>query len=110
MYVYKVGPIDEWDGWIQPDGGLGDRSECTSSLRADRAEYQALLNQAQTLAHRLAWEGDTLQGPFISMLPDPRSASSKMMIAWKQRNDGITFVASPFPLKHLEDYLHTQDQ
>ena len=47
------------------------------------------------LAATLGWEGDIREGPFTTMLrdPDDRGGSSTRAIAFKQDNNGVTFVA-----------------
>jgi hypothetical protein len=45
------------------------------------------------------WEGDIVNGPY--WIPLPTEGDEKFLIAWKQTNNGTSFVASPFSLPWL---------
>ena len=65
------------------------------------AEYEKLRDEAFELARAKGWEGDTRQGPFIAGIPTG-DYTTGILIAWKQGNNGITFIASPFKLPWLD--------
>jgi len=52
-----------------------------------------LLAAAQKLALKHGWEGDTIQGPFLSAIPH-EDGNADLVLAWKQSNNGTTFIAS----------------
>jgi len=109
--VYAAGPIDwEWE--------LSPSVEKLKALVAEREKsnpmYQYgglsadglmdLFEHAKTDATAAGWEGDFALGPIVFTLPDPDSNSFAIGFAWKQSNNGSTFVMSPFELPWLSDY------
>lgn len=53
-------------------------------------------------ARQIGWEGDIREGPFIAGFPnDPDATWAAYMIAWKQQNNGMSFICAPFPLPHV---------
>jgi hypothetical protein len=71
---------------------------------SDPSEVVSRFQHATRLATRIGWEGDFRNGPFISAMPaEHGNGYSEFLIAWKQDNNGTTFIASPFPLLWLED-------
>jgi hypothetical protein len=52
-------------------------------------------------ARQLGWEGDGRCVQFVI----PHGGSFEICLAWKQGNNGTSFVASPVALPHLEDSL-----
>jgi hypothetical protein len=80
------------------ENGLPDRWwSCTSH------ELMCRYIAARSIARRVHWEGDIRSGsgPFICPIPDGDS-TGEYLIAWKQNNNGTTFIASPFRLSWLE--------
>jgi hypothetical protein len=67
-----------------------------------RDSYISVSNGAYALARLVHWEGDIREGPFVSMLPFPGNNWSAPIIAWKQDNNGTTFIASPVSLPWVE--------
>ena len=55
---------------------------------------------ARQLGRRIGWEGD-FRGPISCPLPNG-DCGGEYLIAWKQDNNGATFVASPFALLWLQ--------
>ena len=121
VYVYSSGPIDHWDGWTPMSEFL--RGLVGLEL-ANKAPFTVAAFLAFTLkaAHAIAkepgyyWEGD-VRGSFgeLSMqdyeenmyvaLPSgdfPRNLS-ELSIAWKQDNNGSTFLVSNRPLAIQDD-------
>jgi len=62
---------------------------------------------AQAAAKEVDWEGDIRKGeqPYVSPLPHHDDTICEFLIAWKQDNNGSTFVASPYPLPWLEEQM-----
>jgi hypothetical protein len=89
IYVYKCYAIDYWDGWQR--------------IHYRDTEATKFLHRAQeiALAH-LEWEGDVNDGPYIAPLPC-NDAYCDFMVAWKQKNNGDTFIGCPYALLWLDD-------
>lgn len=107
IYVYKKGPIDDWSGWLTYDEYIKIAKSRMSDLNeaALAAKISSLRKDAERLAKEIGWEGDFSMGPFYSAIPGTDgNPDSCLLIAWKQPNDGTTFVASPFRLTWLDGY------
>jgi hypothetical protein len=106
MFVYARAAIDYWPGWIKEQELKNQLiSEMMPVEHGNRSisTYFAFLAKAQELARKIGWEGDIGSGPFIAGLPTHETASDgQYVIAWKQSNNGDTFVASPYRLPWLE--------
>jgi hypothetical protein len=101
MIVYCITPIDDWRGWLKPEKLFTDSPRVETLYTKKRWEESWIL--AQKLALEIGWEGDIREGcgPFVSVLPQPDV--DNFLIAWKQDNNGTTFVASPYRLPWLEE-------
>lgn len=113
LYIYQTSPIDWWQGWHRLDRNdiagsaekLVDDSPDYGVDGGERygAEVAQMLEEARALAQaHLLYEGDYRQGPFLSAMPNPGTGSSLPILAWKQDNNGTTFIASRVPLSHIE--------
>jgi hypothetical protein len=104
MIVYCLPPIDFWAGWqkISDVYRIETPDEVGFYEFRDPDEWRRLWAQAKPLAQRLGWEGDFREGPFVSVLPTG-DCDCSILIAWKQDNNGTTFVASPYRLPWLEN-------
>lgn len=106
MYMYRMQPIDFWFGWMREGEYLRRLSKIAKESRLDvnpfLVEYGARRAQAFDLARDCDWEEDIINGPFISAVPDATAHENLILIAWKQGNNGDTFVASPVRLEWLE--------
>lgn len=102
MFAYAVGPIDHWNGWQRPENVFvgGDNNYDTHQI----SEWPPLWERAKNLGQMAGWEGDIIAGPFVSVLPNEPGDHwpGGVMIAWKQANNGETFVVTPFLLPWLE--------
>ncbi|MBF0449003.1 MAG: hypothetical protein HQL67_12440 [Magnetococcales bacterium] len=125
MYVYSTPPIDFWDGWLSFRDELAKRvvwerqnpgkssepgtlvcgADYESIGKAEgmgSAALEELLYRAMHIAARNhGWEGDIRDGPYIAGVPEGEYCSS-VMVAWKQDNNGTTFIGSPVRLPWLE--------
>jgi len=117
LHVYSTGPIDIWDGWIPMLHFLSvpipnyDVSEFTHAHLNERSELVHRFCQACQLARSIGWEGDFRQGPYVSAIPAGDSeCHSELLIAWKQDNNGTTFIASPFALPWMGNADHRVEQ
>lgn len=105
MFVYARTAIDYWSGWMTEEQYLKQLGTSGVPGEAPRqaAQYEQFKRKAFALAKKVGWEGDIREGPFIAGLPtDETGDDGKIMIAWKQDNNGDTFVASPLKLEWLE--------
>jgi hypothetical protein len=105
LFVYHVGPIDDWEGWtpvqqLVPEDG----TKWTEWIYRDDAVRRWA--QAMQLARQIGWEGDVRggffgpDGPWVCPLPCG-DCQNDYLIAWKQDNNGSTFIASPVALPWL---------
>lgn len=106
MIVYQLGPIDVWFGWTHLDDVLATASKPLDE-RIDLCPYstttlQNTLTRAQRLAEALGWDGDLREGPYFSRLPENDFYPGSFLLAWKQDNNGTTYIASPYRLPWLE--------
>ncbi|MBF0371611.1 MAG: hypothetical protein HQL52_19415 [Magnetococcales bacterium] len=103
LHVYEIAPIDFWNHWTSMLAFLASPYRDNGPF-SDPCEVLNRFQRATQLALRLGWEGDFRKGPFISAIPaEHGEGHSEFLIAWKQDNNGITFIASPFPLPWLAD-------
>ena len=102
MIVYKIGPIDHWNGWHEPSDLFRALSGFGDCEWLDPADWERSWNKAQKLALQLGWDGDIRTGPFVTVLPDQDGSTPPFLIGWKQDNNGTVFVASPLHLPWLE--------
>ncbi len=94
MYVYAIPPIDF--GWEY----LQLASEFFLGYSGTQYDFTARMTLAMSGAHELGWEGDH-GGFFVFMMPD--DGYFDYGFAFKQSNNGTTFVASPRPLSQYID-------
>jgi len=103
LYVYGIWPIDFWGGWTKESNFIFDEDiDTEGACYFSRRKYDAMLAQAKLGATKVGWQGDIREGPFLSSMPDP--PDSHIVIAWKQDNGGLTFVASEAKLPWLEEH------
>lgn len=108
LIVWATGPLDYWDGMIHlknfasafAEEFEGDHFE--ESPKQFQQRIIAMAEEAQMLATHVGWEGDIIQGPYLTFLPDPANNQTFPVFAWKQQNNGSTFVASVRPLHHMD--------
>lgn len=104
VYVYQFATGAQWAAGDSVETylrGLLD-VDFTQSLRADRlAAVTAFLDEAFQLAHTIGWTGTAREMPQMFSLPGMPAEEAIHMIAWEQ-DDGIAFIASPYPLPWLD--------
>ena len=104
MIIYCLPPIDQWSGWQKPDKvftGIEDDDGDTHPA----FEWEPLWKEAQLMAVEMGWEGDVREGPYVTVLPRKPGDywPGYVVVAWKQDNNGTTFLASPIRLEWLEN-------
>lgn len=113
MYVYHTNPIDFWDGWQRPSEvfKVGDHYYAQGPIEPSYLTpklWEETWERAKAGALKLGWEGDIREGPYIAMCPIPDggpeyNGDGTFFVAWKQDNNGETFIASPFRLPWLHN-------
>lgn len=101
-YAYALAPIDFWAGWMKEPDFEHQLAEvyAADDVPAVLRDYLEFRDAALGLARKIEWEGDFREGPFVAGLPS--IDQSRILIAWKQDNNGTTFVVSPSPLPWLD--------
>ncbi len=106
MFAYARAAIDFWDGWQnEPEflASLFKGYDLVEDAESAVSRYVKTLRKAKEVATHIGWEGDIREGPFIAGLPTSSTGyDNQYMIAWKQDNNGDTFVFSPYRLPWLE--------
>lgn len=114
MFVYCLNPIDLWTGWLSEaeykQQLLSNMDHDLHAVADAWDEYISFKSKAFELAKQIGWEGDIRHGetPDIAGLPSAGDGDGKVMLGWKQDNNGTTFVASPYPLPWLDRYAFNQ--
>src|SRR5262245_24164841 len=112
MIVYQIDPIDTWGGWKLLKDVLAEidlSTEQRDEVKAwtDHYAYNSgalldALKQAHHLATLLDIEAnDVREGPYLAPLPENNCCPTAFLLAWKQDNNGTTYIASPYPLPWL---------
>lgn len=106
-HLYRTAPIDVgWDflltlteafALLEAAEERGEPIDVDLSHDQLRAQFVEVQERAETIG----WEGDFRVEPHVLMLPDPASGRLAPGFVWKQDNDGLCFVASPFALPWL---------
>lgn len=95
MFMYEVGPIDFWRGCAPLVRVLAELPQREARelllLFADCVRWMAQ-------AEGCPWEGDFREGPFVFHVPMPGDPEMAVGFAWKQDNNGDTFLCSPVRL------------
>lgn len=101
LFVYEADqPIDFWRGWL-------DISQVVQSIKEDgggNIDYQELIMlmvDAFDGASKIDWEGDIREGPYFSVMPTNEDFCP-FIVAWKQNNNGQTFLGARVPIYSLE--------
>lgn len=119
-FVYMIEPIDDWTGWmdkaallssvffedfVEPPPALTISERIKHDIERGRGVLSVFEQRAFSMARTAGWEGDIRQGPYFSALP-PASHDNHcyaaIMMAFKQDNNGQTFIATPYALPWIE--------
>lgn len=105
IYVYVLSPIDI--GWSFLRKATDVAKQMIDGERFEEAaEFLLFFKEAKERAKRYGWEGDfkCYAEPRVISFPIHESCSFEMAIAWKQSNNGTTFVVSGVPMPWLEEF------
>jgi hypothetical protein len=105
--VYQIPPMDAgWNFWstletVRSESLLvdicgGDENIYDYELR----DFDRILLEASSAAQGMGWNGEFRIDPHVFWLPD--FGVPKYGFAWKEENNGTTYVASPQSLPHLD--------
>ena len=108
-YVYCTGPLDFWNGWHDAADIVRERgdglTEYGEGKFVDKEEFDRCYAELIKKATDMGWEGDIIEGPFVSVFPQEEfnAYHPRIMIAFKQRNNGTCFIYSGWPLVQFEN-------
>lgn len=102
IHGYVISPIDFWNGCQTFDQYMWQLGRVGDERRELRNYAERFLCAARCLAPELGWEGDIREGPYVFLLP--HDGNCEIGIAWKQENNGTTFVFAPVALPWLESH------
>src|SRR3954454_7143773 len=107
MYIYTLAPVDCWEGdWVGMDEFVRTHPEL--GLAAIRFAMEAAAVAAGCSSG--GWEGDIRGDDLYATSYDRLILTEyqelvfrpEIIVAWKQDNNGQTFVASRFPINALD--------
>ena len=105
FYIYSLPPIDWWHGFQ----AVGDYIEhMKSELNAfgdtfNTTRFISDLMELAPLFARAGWEGDIREGVYLAGLPTDEP-DTELIFALKQKNNGSTFIASPYRLPWIKEH------
>lgn len=106
MFIYERGPIDYWTGWHTFDNFIKELYEERNFIGDNELKKIAdqLKKRKEELIYSFAkhtiWEGNGEW--YISSIPGDQEKDgtySEFIIAVKQLNNGLTFIATPYPME-----------
>lgn len=111
MYAYHIGPIDyAWSQLKTVEDTAAEMAAFEARVAVVNAaevveypevkQFLADWQEAKSLACGEGWEGDFRQGPVVFWIPE--GGSFAYGFAFKQDNNGSTFVISPVPMPWLD--------
>lgn len=103
-YVYTVGPIDHWPGWLtgkQLGKALRRERLVLQGKAYSRHAVQLMENLFRKAFVTAGWEGDGTV--CYTVLPRPDYCDTIVIGAVKQGNNGSVFIASQIALLFLDD-------
>lgn len=113
MFIYQIAPIDLWWG-VHTLKSLkkqlkklhGPKDITRHIIMNDLEVFMENCKEEVKKAVGSYWDGDVREGPFVFSIP--YDVEMKLGFAWKQDNNGTTYVCSPVELTHLplEDRLY----
>ena len=103
MFIYAIDPIDFWAGWLtekEYTDRLPEKFAYTGDAEQMLEGFKGFRDAAFGFAKLFfGWDGDIREGPFVIGVPNDKC---EVIVAWKQDNNGTTFIASPHRLPWLK--------
>jgi len=108
-FLYECPPLDWFEALKSFEEYLEGIKLQHEGIKSDNV-VEGEINEAITLlmeacyiaAKNSSWEGDIRTGPFVVGLPG--DCDAKILIIFKQDNDGTTFLLSPVELPYLKGH------
>lgn len=102
IYIYAISPIDFWFGWTPLDKALEGVHPDDDFAREFYDDILTRFEKVKPWALAAGWEGDMRGGAYFVPIPW-ETGGYEFLLAWKQDNNGMTFVVSPTPLSWLDE-------
>lgn len=109
-FVYSLDAITDYWWGMKPVAAVVAEIDATHPDGRVVGYIEHELNAAKKAAIEAGWEGDIIQGPFVVMLPAMSDycwlgdyEAWVAMFAWKQSNNGRTYLVSRIRLPFQED-------
>ena len=106
--LYQIPPMDSGWGLFEPLERARGTTLLNDVCGGDEEYYEfeliafdAALEAAKSEARHLGWRGDISVEPKVIWLP--ADCAPCYGFAWKAKNNGSTYVASPIALSHLAE-------
>lgn len=113
MYAYHIAPIDfMWDALptvkefikkLHDQYQVSNYEEYNDFPNFDCRKFLSDLKKGEEIAGKIGWEGDFRIEPHVFMLPLDE-LEFVYGFAWKQDNNGSTFIISPVDLPWLRTW------
>lgn len=105
-YIYAQSPIDYWLRWKTPMEYIKSVRNLYEEEKDDPDfhinDFICRLVEIAGCFKKAGWEGDISgQDLYVTELPNG-NFEMKIMVGLKQDNNGMTFIASPYPLPWME--------
>lgn len=105
-FVYVLGPnTDRWVGWLTPEEA--EAPERARQLGEDWHDWIAsrVAHAERQIKSRTGWRGsDVREGPFVAgLMPAEQGEEFQLAVAFKQDNNGMIYVWSPYAFPWLEE-------
>ncbi|HDR2753176.1 TPA: hypothetical protein QCJ76_001744 [Enterobacter asburiae] len=109
-YFYRMSPIDFYWEFLDTVEETVEKLTKFTEDEADPLSYNGLSGfladwkEAKSVALNGKWEGDFRGSPRVFWIP----AEQEFLyaFAWKQDNNGSTFIVSPHALPHLNEHTY----
>lgn len=110
IFVYSRQPIDYWYGWMTEHQYLTALlKDWTPDDPIPFISYVERRSEGMKIAAQIGWEGDVRGDVMVAGLPSADIGDDgDILIAWKQDNNGQTFIVSPVHLPWLEQDPHQE--
>jgi hypothetical protein len=107
FFAFHVAPIDLWQVKTTPAEVVKRLAEDTESDSNwhQLSEFLSFLNEVDGFVRGGGfpeWEGDVREGPYIYFVPAGHNSMAPLF-AWKQNNNGETFIVSRVDLPMMEE-------
>ena len=108
MHIYTLPPIDYFEAFLPAEDYVARVRESDGDSQA--AAAQAYVDRCVAVLEGETYyvQSDHASGPWISALPDDQFADPRIMVAVKGQNNGSVYLAAPYALPWLSEYLQAE--